>query len=135
MKSLLALLFALSVSAFAETPEELVKEAIKSSAFYDNGFDRSPEGQRKTMLNNSKFGLALFMGSDEVPAYIRTAYALEVMKSQLATSWMKGSLNPEKMEIDEVKTAEMRTEIARKISILEDYYVTLFRATTGVIEK
>lgn len=128
MKELLIIIPLLMSMSRADDADAVARTAIRLSAFYDNGLDRSPEGQRQSILNNSNFSLAVYMESDEVPETVRLAYALRCLKEQLRGSIFAKANGKGVHVVDEIATAKMREMVAAQIALLERRYVEIHLA-------
>jgi hypothetical protein len=126
MKVILLALHLLMSISYAGDTDDIAQTAIRHFAFYDNGLDHSPEGQKRAILNNSNFTLALYMESKEVPEAIRLAYALKCLREQLRGSIGKADGS---WEEDKIATAKMREQVAAQITLLERRYVDIHLAT------
>jgi hypothetical protein len=138
MKTIPIILFAMCVIGNAETADEIARQAIMSFAAFDNGLDCTPEGRRKTALNNAEFGLAHYMASDKVPESVRIPYALKWVKAQMRMLYYKGAdvMNGEEAlfdvdqegvpVFDEEMTRLMRAQSAKNLEILEQRLVEIY---------
>jgi hypothetical protein len=128
MKNISIALTLLATVCYADNTDDIARGAIRNSAFYDNGLDQSPEGQRQSILNNSNFALAVYMESAEVPERVRLAYALRCLKEQLRGSIAKAN-GSAILVVDEIATAKMREQVATQIALLERRYVEIHLAS------
>jgi hypothetical protein len=71
MKTIPIIFLSLCVICSAETADEIARKTVPGFVGFDNGLDHSPEGRRKTALNNAEFNLEHYMASDKVPEGVR----------------------------------------------------------------
>lgn len=131
MKTIPIIFLALCVICSAETADEIARKTIPGFIGFDNGLDHSPEGRRKTALNNAEFNLEHYMASDKVPEGVRISYALSKLKEQMGGCIFKEADRTNKVElvfevdqqgdlvVDEERTRVMREQLAKQIEILE----------------
>ena len=106
---------------------------------FDNGIDHSPEGRRKTALNNAKWHLQAFMRSDEVPEGVRVTFAILLLKErmQFEVVFKKGERTDKNQivylvdqngnfVIDEEKTKLLREPTVKEIKLLENRLVEIY---------
>lgn len=137
MKWLTLLLSLCGSISNAETADEIVKRTVPGFVSFDNGLDRSPEGRRKTAINNAESNLAHFMASDQVPEGIRISYALIKLREALRGCVYKEAKRKDGEEfafevdqngawvVDEEKTKIMRERLTQEIGVLEQRLVEI----------
>jgi hypothetical protein len=139
MKTIPIIFLAFCSFCSAETADEIVRRTVQGFVGFDNGLDRSPEGQRKTALNNAEWSLLHFMASDKVPEGVRVTFAIQRLKEQMRIQAVfKEAERTNKKEIvfpvdqngnfliDEEKTRLLREQSAKEIGILENRLAVIF---------
>ncbi|QTN32537.1 hypothetical protein HZ994_09410 [Akkermansiaceae bacterium] len=132
MKTLSIIFLASCIISSAETADEIMQQTLPGFIGFNNGLDRSPEGQRKAALNNAKWSLQHFMASDKVPEGVRVSYAIQQLREMMRTRVVfKEGERTNKNEIvlqgiDEEKTKLLREQFAKKIIILENRLAVIY---------
>ena len=123
----------------AQTADEIARRTVPGFVGFDNGLDHSPEGQRKTALNNAEWSLQHFMASDKVPEGVRVTFAIQMLKEQMRIQAVfKEAERTNKNEIvflvdqngniviDEEETRLLREQFAKEIEILENRLAVIY---------
>ena len=138
MKTLPIIFLASCIISSAETADQITRRTVPGFVGFDNGLDHSPEGRRKTAMNNAEWSLQHYMASDKVSEGVRISYALSKLKEQMrgcifkeADRTNKGELTFEVDQkgdwvVDEEKTKVMREQLAKQIEILEQRLAEIY---------
>jgi len=138
MKTFLIALFFVCTASGTETADDLARRINIGWTPFDNGLNKTPEGQRDAALTNAEFELAHFMASDKVPESVRISYALNKLKAQMRGSSFKEAVQADAEEfafeedqkdanvVYEARTLVMREDLPKKIEILEKRLVAIY---------
>ena len=139
MKTLPIIFLASCIISSSETADEIIRRTVPGFVGFDNGLDYSPEGRRKTTLNNAEWDLQHFMASDKVPEGVRVTFAIQKLREQMRIQAVfKEAERTNKNEIaflvdkdgniviDEEKTKLLREQFAKEIEILENRLAVIY---------
>ena len=139
MKTIPIIVLGLCAICSAEKADEITRRTVPGFVGFDSGLDHSPEGRRKTALNNAEFHLEHYMASDKVLEGARIAFALGKLKEQMRIRvFFKERDRTNKDEIafevdqngavviDQEKTRVMRAQLLKEIAILEQRLAEIY---------